>query len=43
MHVRQTVVPSLMPVDQSFMIEPQQVEHRGVQVVHADGVLDDVV
>ena len=42
MHVRQAVVASLESVRESCVVEPQQVEQRGMQVVDVDRVGDDV-
>ena len=41
--VGQPLITSLEPVDEPFVINSQAVHHRGLQVVHVDGVLDDVV
>lgn len=37
--IGQSIVPSGVPEGQSFMIEPQQVEDGGVQVMHVDRVI----
>ena len=39
MHVRQPEVPPRIPIRQPLMIEPQQMQQRGVQVVDMNLVL----
>ena len=43
MDVGEAEVASLKTVGQLRVIESKEVQHRGVQVVHVDGVFDDVV
>lgn len=43
MHVRQAEVPPLISVDQPFVVQPQQVQDGGLQVMHVDRRLDDAV
>ena len=40
MHVGQAEVAAGVAVGQAFVVEAQQVQQRGVQVVDADAVLD---
>ena len=42
-HVGQAEVAALEVVGQPGVVDPQQMQDRGVQVVDVDGVLDDVV
>src|SRR5437879_354543 len=41
--VCQPIVASLETVGELRMFDAEQVHHRGVQVMHVDGVFDDVV
>ena len=41
--VGQAEVAALELVGELFVVDPQQPQHRRVQVVHVDGILDDVV
>ncbi len=43
MHVRQAIPPPLMLVGQALMIDTQEMQHGGVEVVNLDAVLDEVV
>src|SRR5713101_2570278 len=43
MHVGETEVPALELVGEPLVVDAQQVEHGGVQVVHRDDILDGVV
>ncbi len=36
-HVSQTIVPALGKVRELFVIDPHQVQDRGLQVVHVNG------
>ena len=40
MHVGQTKIAAGVTVGQPFVVEAQQVQQRGVQVVDADSILD---
>ena len=42
-HVGQAVVTSLLTERQPSMIDTHEVQHRRVQIMHFDGILDDVV
>ena len=42
-NIGQAVTPPLMFVDQPLVIDAQQVQKRGLQVVHVDAVADNVV
>ena len=39
MHIRQTEIPPRVSIRQPFVVQPQQVQHRRVQVVDVDGIL----
>ena len=39
-HVREAAVPAAVLVGELFVVDPHEVEDRGVQVVSVDGVLD---
>src|SRR5689334_1680236 len=39
-HVRQALVAATVPERQLLVIQPEQVEDRGVEVVHADLLVD---
>jgi len=39
-HVREAEVPAAVLVGELFVVDPHEVEDRGVQVVSVDGVLD---
>src|SRR5687767_4711808 len=41
-HVRQPEVAALEPMRESLVVEAEQVEDRGVEVVDVDGVFDGV-
>ncbi len=43
MHVRQAIPPPLMLAGQALMIDTQEMQHGGVEVVNLDAVLDEVV
>ena len=43
MHVRQPEIAPLESVGQLLVVDPQQLQHRRVQIVNVDGILDDVV
>ena len=43
MHVSQTVIPPLEFVSQLFMIDAQAVQNCGIQIMHGQGVLSDVI
>ena len=43
MDIRQSKLPPLILERQPFVIDAQQVEQRGVEVVHMDAILNDVV
>ena len=43
LHVRQPEVAAGVAVGQLLVVQPEQVQHRGVQVVDVDLVLDGVV
>jgi len=38
-HIRQSEVAARVAISESFVIETQTVQHGGVQVMHADGIL----
>ena len=42
-HIRQPIVPTLIPIDQFFVVDAEEVERRRVQVVDMNRVLRDVV
>ena len=42
MYIRQSEVPALVSVGQSFVVEAEQVEQGGIEVVYVDGVSADV-
>ena len=42
-NVRQAIVPTLELECQSFVIDPQAVQHRGVEIVDMDWVGHDVI
>ena len=42
-HARQTLVETLELVGEALVIDPQQVQDRGVEIVDVDGVGGDVV
>ena len=39
MHVGQAKVPAGVPIRQSRMVEAQQVQHCGMQIVYVDGIV----
>ena len=41
--VGESIVTPLMPVDRLLVVESELVEHRRVEIVNLDGILDDVV
>jgi hypothetical protein len=43
MDVGETIVATLEFISQSFVVNAQEVKDGGVEVVDADGILDDVV
>ena len=43
MHIGQAHVSSAPAEGEAFMVDAQQVQHRGVKVVHLDAVFDDLV
>ena len=43
MYIGQTVAPPLVLERQLLMIDPQQVQHRGLKIVHMHRILHDVV
>src|SRR5437660_11157424 len=42
-HVGEAEIPALEAVGQLRVVDPQAVQDGGVQVMHMDGVVDDVV
>ena len=40
-HIGQAIIPTIVVMGQSFMIEPQEVEDRGVEVMNMDAVAAD--
>jgi hypothetical protein len=43
MHVGQSMASALEFVSQTFVIDAQQMQHRGMKIMHVHGVLRDVV
>ena len=43
MHIGETEVTPLEAIGQLLVVDPQQMQHRGVEIVHVDRVLRDVV
>ena len=43
MHIRQTEAAALVEVGQAFVVNAQQPQHRGVEVVNVDATFRDVV
>lgn len=43
MDIGQSIISTLETVGQSRMVDSQQVHDRGVQVVHMDGIMSDIV
>ena len=43
MHVGQPIIAALMAKRQPQMVEPQQVQHRGLQIVNVDPILDRII
>ena len=41
--IRQAVIAALRSVRQAFVIKAQEVQHRGMQVMHIHRILNDVV
>src|SRR5437867_3193064 len=41
-HVRQAEVAAAIPVCQFLMIEPEQMQNRGLQIVHVDRLVDNL-
>ena len=37
------LVESEVPVSEAFVVDPETLKHRGVQVIYVDGVFHDVV
>ena len=42
-HIRESKRAALVAIGQSLVVEAQQIQHRGVQIVHVHRLLDDVV
>jgi hypothetical protein len=40
MHIREAEIATAVAIRQLLVIQPHEVQHRGVQVVHVDGFLD---
>src|SRR6266487_3653409 len=43
MHIRESERAALVAIGQPLVVEAQQMQHRGVQIVHVHRLLDDVV
>ena len=43
MHIREPIAPALVLVGEPFVFDAEQVEERGLEVVHMHRIFDDVV
>ena len=43
MHISEPIVATLITVGEAFMVDPEEVEYGGLQVVDMDGILDGCV
>jgi hypothetical protein len=42
-HVGKPIIATLKPIDQSLVVQAQQVQHGGLQVVDVDRIPDDII
>jgi hypothetical protein len=42
-HIRQTILPTLKFESELFMLNPEQMQDRRVQVMHIHGIFGDVI